>query len=362
MTSSPQDYGAREVSPVVLADCPEKQGIWDRLPVGTLYELARISALKNISLEKIPEKQLEILCKNNVDSTSRLLEALGCGPVRIMEEEVADALDFEAESIVLGNKARLEYCMGAKERSGKVHFTATLSMEALIRDSPILNKSPKKSSQTSSAGSLQGEADGPILSLNVPRLAVSCLFSRVFGSHRFLRVKISGRGKYASDACLEELFAWSLRPIYIFGREYRAFVEKDDTIWYYLQGKDLVGEFAERRFRRKRGQYGLGQQISNNYQLIQWWIPLYVNEGQLMCKLTSRLHLGISGTTPGPLIPDVTIHEDISRLLIIFPFIQRLTPSSPGGRRQGGRIYGWIGVNLRKAGRGDSGKMCKRQV
>lgn len=296
-----QGNGATEIHPVILADCPEYQYIWDRLPVGTLYEVARIANEKNVKLEQIPRKQLENLYGTNTASMRQLLLALGCGVARTMDTQAAEALDFEADGIVAGDGRTLEYTMDPKHISGRVHFTAALSMEALIRESSIPINPPKKSP------SKQYRKPAPetsILSLRMPRFGVSCLFSRVFGSHRFLRVKILGREKYTSDACLAELAAWSHRPIYILGREYRAFVEKEDTIWYYLQGPDFVG-----RSRKKPGDYGT--QIRDIFSLVYWWIPLETNRDQLMCKLITRLHLGISGTRPGPLITEVNLYEDI---------------------------------------------------
>ena len=240
-----------------------------------------------------------------------------------MEKQTAEALDFEASSIVAGDGRMLEHEMESKHISGRVHFTEALSMEALIQNTST-NKSPTKSPSHQQDKLL--ELDSPIISLRPPRFGVSCLFSRVLGSHRFLRVKILDRdkSKYSIDACLAELAAWSLRPIYIFGRMYRAFVEKENTIWYYLQGHDLVGRFAQDRSRKRPGEYGT--QIRDIFSLIYWWIPLDVNEDQLMCKLSTRLHLGISGTRPGPLVAKVKLCEDVGEsngIYSCYKFISR---------------------------------------
>lgn len=317
-TTDSQGNNSDQIHPVILASFPLYQDIWDKLPTGTLIELARVVALKDIDLGTIPRENLEKLRGSNVASMGSLLDVLGCGPTRVMDKQVAEILDMEAQSIVAGDGKMLEYEMD-KEISGRVHFTAALSMDSLIGES--LPKSPMKSpskspmkSPSKSPNKHSGPSeDLPTLSLRVPQLGVSCLFARVFGSHRFLRVKILDRmrAKYRNDACLEILFNWARRPIHIFGRTFKAFVEKESTIWYYLEGTDRVGEFAEKRL--SPGQYGVGRDIPDLYSLVRWWIPLEHNQDQLMCKLITRLYLGISGTRPGPLVTDVIVCKDIKR-------------------------------------------------
>jgi hypothetical protein len=85
-------------------------------------------------------------------------------------------------------------------------------------------------------------------------------------------------------------------------------------VWYYLEGRDLVGATAEEAGRKAPGHYGLGRLIDDVRKLIDWWIPLEHNGGQLVCKLVTRLHLGISGTWAGPLmLGGIRLHEDISK-------------------------------------------------
>lgn len=306
-TTASQGNGSSEVNPVILADFPDHQDIWDRVPVGTLFELARLVQLKDINLNDVPRTKLERLMSTNVISTSQLVDVLGCGPTRVMEKSAAEALDFEAQSIVAGDGKMLEH-EADKEIHGKVHFTAGLSLDALFQEyqprSPT--KSPSKTEETAK--------EMPILSLRMPRVGVSCLFSRTLGSHRFLRVKIQDRmrQKHRTDARLALLFEWARRPLYIFGRWFRAFVEKENTIWYYMEGPDYVGRVAENR--KLPGTYGQGKEIPDIESLVRWWIPLECNQNQLMCKLTTRLHLGISGTRPGPMVTDVRVCKDVGKV------------------------------------------------
>lgn len=289
--------------PLVLADAPNHQALWDRLPVGTLFETVRIARAANVDLTAIPSQRLLTLSGPNSHGIKNICEVLGVPAVTVMDEKVADTLDWEAQCIVDGKGAMLECDLqpGQERRSGRVVFAASLSMTQL--SGSFAPRHPSKA------------ADSSILIMRIPRMSQSCLFTRVFGSHRFLRISIQDRNRRAfrNQQAADRLFRHSLRPIKILGRTFRPLVEKESTVWYYLEGRDLVGATAEQEGRKVAGEYGLGRLIDDVPKLIDWWIPLEHNGEQLVCKLVTRLHLGISGTWAGSLMSEeIQLHEDIS--------------------------------------------------
>jgi hypothetical protein len=292
--------------PLVLADAPNHQVIWDQLPTGTLFETVRIARAASVDLAALPSQRLMTLSGSNCHGIKHICKVLGVPDTAVMDEKVADALDWEAQCIVEGKGAMLECDIqpGQERRSGRVIFAASLSMSQL--SAPFAQRP------------LSNVVDSSILTMRIPRMSQSCLFTRVFGSHRFLRISIQDRTRWAfvNQQAADQLFQHSLRPIKILGRTFRPLVEKESTVWYYLEGKDLVGATAEQNGRKVAGDYGLGQLIDDVPKLIDWWIPLEHNGGQLVCKLVTRLHLGVSGTWAGSLLmsEEIQLQEDISEV------------------------------------------------
>lgn len=290
--------GVRE--PIIIAEAPAHFDV-DQLSTGVVFELARIAQAKDIDLANVPRQVLSALPGSNVKGVKQICNILGIPEVPVMNEKVAEALDWEARCLVQDDGAMLEHDVSSDQgrRGGQVLFGASVSMIDIISTSKFPSQDPLSN-----------------LKLRIPRLNRSCLFTRVFGSHRFLRVSIQDRERYRYEAAANTLYAHALRPIKILGRTFRPLVEKEDTIWYYLEGVDRVGVTAEHAVRKRMGEYGMGRYINDTQKLVDWWIPLNANGKQLACKLVTRLHLGISSTWAGPLIRNIEVEEDISELNI----------------------------------------------
>lgn len=301
------DATAETRRPLVVCAAPNHQSLFDQLPVGTLFELARIARSANIDLSNVPRQNLNRLLGSNNVGIRQICDVLGTSSMQVMDEKCAQALDYEAKCIVEGNGHMLECdptLPQPRPRSGTVLFGATLNICEVVGASPPGEGFSQRDSQP----------DPNCLTLRLPRVSQSCLFTRTFGSHRFLRVSLLDRARYCrAQMQSQKLYLHALRPIEILGRMYRPLIEKDDTVWYYLTGADHVGREAEKQGRARPGEYGLGNYIPSVTELVEWWIPMHSNRDQLACKLVTRLHLGISNTSAGPILPNecIQLHEDI---------------------------------------------------
>lgn len=301
--------------PIIIAHAPKHQALLDKLPVGTLWSLAMVAKENSIDVEDLPVHRLNALVDQKNLARGEVEKALG-RDVSDNEESkdqrtVAEKLDWEAEEIVKGSGAMLG-C--SEERNtkygGQVQFAVTLRWE-----------NPRKNSSQSIDIDLQQKG---ILALEPLSLRCSCIFTRTFGSHRFLRLRIcqsvlKETFVYTSRSEMrkknqERLQEWVSRPIIIFGRVYAPLVEKDGVMHYFMEGEDLVGHV----FEGGRRNYGI-QECRTVSDLIDWWIPLQFNENQTMSKLVARLELGISDTLPGILIEpqNIEIVDDISKHCLI---------------------------------------------
>jgi hypothetical protein len=294
--------------PVVICSAPKYQWIWNRLPFGILFELARLAFTYDVDLEGIPHKKLQELEGSHISGIKKLHAVLKLSQsIPIMDTTVAAALDWESECIVKDNGEMLEYRGDSQPRSGRVFFQFGLDIKTLLATHKRFR---------SGQGSAHSIDCKEIILPAVPRMEGSCLFTRVFGSHRFLRLKLLERLSCCSDPeDLLVLYRHTLRPIHILGRTFRPLVEKDGTIFYYLEGLDYVGTQIEKFCDNETGSYGLGRHIKNTTDLLDWWLPLAKNRGTLMCKLVTRLHLGLSETHPGLFMePDgIMLEEDIGK-------------------------------------------------
>ncbi|CCA73629.1 hypothetical protein PIIN_07582 [Serendipita indica DSM 11827] len=312
--------------PLVLLDVPHLQHIWDDMSHGTLFELARLAIMHQIDLSRIPEGRLKPLIGSNSATVNNIWDVLGINPSRVLCATAAQVLDWEAAAHIQGDGSTLETSDEIdppRAKSGRVAFTASLPMSAIT-----------------TRGSTH-PVEAPI-TLHLPKVGPSCLFTRVFGSHRFLRVKVVDRIKLRDRDC-EALWEMALRPISLLGRVYLPLVEKNDTIWYYMEGLDRLGKHAETLHRGRRGSYGLGRIIPNSVALIGWWTPFSFNKEQPICKLATRLHLGVSDTSPGPLVEMIYVEDDIKRDGYVFtdgsgevsgPLLRRFRAKCPQARNE----------------------------
>lgn len=278
--------------PVMVVHAPSHQDLWDRLPVGTLFNVALVADTHDLDLEKVSPTDLNKLLGGNL-ALGQVEEILGVrNPSRVQrsdEAKVSEELDWEAEQIVSGSGEMLGWREDKGTRyGGKVQFAATLKLDEnqQTRGEPFDLK-------------FRGR-----LSLDPPCLRGSSAFTRTFGSHRFLRVKLSGNitrevsvwtgGSDSRREAKNNLKEWAVRPIFILGRVYSPLLEKEGVIIYFLEGRDLVGEM----FAKGKNDYGIKECRDVN-GLLNWWIPFKCNGDQGISKLVTRLELGVSDTLPG---------------------------------------------------------------
>jgi hypothetical protein len=203
----------------------------------------------------------------------------GIEEIRAWEEGNADAklspedlrwaqeLDWEAEAIVEGKGRMLgigvDGDVGDKHGTrygGRVGFCALLKCEGNDGNGPL---------------NLDVNAR---ITLEKPMMRGSCLFTRVWGSHRFLRLKLSKPllnrvSRDQSGRLVKELKEFCARPIHILGREYHPLVEKENTVYYFLHGRDRIGlKAVEDAGGDRKESYGMGKHIGTVEGLVQWWL------------------------------------------------------------------------------------------
>ncbi|KAG8821045.1 hypothetical protein FRC18_011525 [Serendipita sp. 400] len=320
-------------NPHVLAHAPAHQHLLDRLPPGTLFQLAMMCQRNNINLDTVPSDKLQpLLGKNSkMRMVSAVLAAARGREISSMELDddlprnasvlkIAKELDWEAEQIIRGTGEMLGW---RQEREtpygGKIQFALGLRMN----ETQVPQKGSKPNSLVRTASGAFDLAKDAYFEFQAPSTRGSSIFPRVFGSHRFLRVKISAKilnetsvwgttGERRSKG-REQVQRWMKRPIVIFGRVFAPLLEKDGTVFYFLEGKDRIGEEFERVV-GPGADYGITS-IRTIKQLLAWWVPLEHNLNQGMSKLVTRLELGFSDTLPGILIPPENVErsDDITR-------------------------------------------------
>ncbi|KAG8814201.1 hypothetical protein FRC17_001249, partial [Serendipita sp. 399] len=319
-------------NPHVLAHAASHQELLDRLPPGTLFQLAMISQRLGMELDKLSSNELEKLLGNNDKMTmvATALQSAKGGETSINHEkdisgsasldEIAKELDWEAEQIIEGNGEMLGWRSERDTRyGGKIAFTLSLKINE-----------PQKGGSSASSSSIVRRPSRPFdlardatFTFQPPCTRGSSLFSRVFGSHRFIRVELSK--KILSETSVwntdgerrrtgrNQMHEWLCRPLVIFGRVFVPILAKGGTIFYFLEGKDRIGGEFERAL-NGRIDYGITE-IRTVKELLEWWVPLEHNQKQGMAKLVTRLELGFSDTLPGVLIPPENVRksDDITR-------------------------------------------------
>lgn len=308
--------------PVIVAHSPKHQALWDRLPFGTLYTVARVASNLRIDLEYLETSHLVPLIGRNI--TMEQVEGVlrrARGEDLVQEgipnksydrhlKNIINELDWEAEQIVAGTGEMLGWREEKGTRyGGKVQFAATLR----LYEKPSTNGNWF----ASNSGPLDLDNFGHI-TLEAPSIRGSSLFTRTFGSHHFLRVNVSKeiKAQYSlsrrgGDACRiaqKVMKEWSQRPIFILGRVYSFFREICDVNFYFLEGSERLGE----AFDNGRRGYGLTECTSVE-QLIDWWSPLRHNGVQDWSAFCTQLELGLSDTLPGMFIApeDIEVVPDI---------------------------------------------------
>ena len=318
------------LDPIYLLRFQPMTPIWNTLPTGTFWEFARYALREKLDFRRLTDETLipSLIGRPNEPKKSNVqgIEEIyaweeGNHDAKLCSEDTrwAQELDWEAEAMVEGKGRMLGIGVDGDfgdthgtRYGGRVGFCALLKCEG-------------------SDGPLNLDVNAQI-TLDKPMMRGSCLFTRVWGSHRFLRLKLSKPllnrvGRDQSGRLVKELKQFCARPIHILGREYHPLVEKENTVYYFLHGRDRIGLKAVEDARGDRKQpYGMGRYIGTVEGLIQWWLAPEHNRNQMMSKLTTRLHLGLSDTLPGvfvkpenvKIIPDIsTFHRQYSIQILV---------------------------------------------
>jgi len=343
-SESTSDTQLPPADPICLLSMPKMDHVWNNLPTGTFWEFARFAQDENLDAN---ETMLVTALIGDTNTRKRSnvegVEAIRSwdNGSKLSEEDSywLQELDWEAEAIV-EDKGRMlgigvDGDMGENTGTrygGRVGFCATLHCEERQR-----------------SATLNLKIDGRII-LEKPMMRGSCLFTRIWGSHRFLRLKLSERllnrvSKDETGQLRKELQGYCSRPIHILGRKYHPLFEKEGTVYYFQHGHDRVGLRAIEGLGGTRKDYGVGRYIGTVGGLLQWWLVPEHNRNQAMSKLTTRLHLGLSDTLPGVFIKpeNVKITPDIStNLLYIFWCLQLTFADST----QWFRVYRWCWIGI----------------
>jgi len=289
------------------------------LPTGTFWEFAQCALLEKFDPNRLREAGIVSALigiyrrrKSNVEGVEVI--RFWDNRSRLSDEDLhwLEELDWEAEAI-MEDKGRMlgigvDGDMGDKNGiryGGKVGFCATLHCEERQR-----------------RATLNLKVDGRIV-LEKPTMRGSCLFTRIWGSHRFLRLKLSEKllnrvSRDKSGQLRKELQDYCSRPIHILGRKYYPLVEKEGTVFYFQHGFDYVGLRAMEGLGRNRKTYGIGKYIATVEELLQWWLVPEHNRNRSISDLMTHLHLGLSDTLPGVFVKpeNVEIIPDISTDLL----------------------------------------------
>ena len=340
------------LDPIYLLRFQPMTPIWNALPTGTFWEFARYALREKLDFRRLKDKSLIPSLigwpnepkKSNVQGIEEIYAwEEGNHDAKLCSEDTrwAQELDWEAEAMVEGKGRMLGIGVDGEfgdkygtRYGGRVGFCALLKCEG--NDGPL---------------NLDLNAQ---ITLDKPMMRGSSLFTRVWGSHRFLRLKISKPllnrvSRDQSGRLVKELKQFCARPIHILGREYHPLVEKENTVYYFLHGRDRIGlKAVEDAGGDRKKLYGMGRYIGTLEGLIQWWLAPEYNRDQIMSKLTSRLHLGLSDTLPGvfvkpenvKIIPDIsTFHRQYSIQILVALIITlqnamaSLSPTGQGWNR-----------------------------
>jgi hypothetical protein len=332
--------------PICLLSVPNLDHIWNSLPTGTFWEFARFAQDENFDANDLSEAMvLTVLIgdtrtrkRSNVEGVEAIRSWDNGSTLSEEDTHWLQELDWEAEAI-MEDKGRMlgigvDGDMGDNNGTrygGRVGFCATLHYEERQRSAPLNLK-----------------VDGRIV-LEKPMMRGSCLFTRVWGSHRFLRLKLSERllnriSKDETGQLRKDLQDYCNRPIHILGRKYHPLVEKEGTVFYFQHGYDHVGLIAIEDLGGTR-KYGVGRHIGTVEGLLQWWLVPEHNRHQAMSKLMTRLHLGLSDTLPGVFVKpeNVEIAPDISTNLLYLVLYLQLTFTNS---TQWLQFYRWCWVDI----------------
>lgn len=151
-------------------------------------------------------------------------------------------------------------------------------------------------------------------------LGASSRFTRRFGSASFMRVKIpKSFNKYPT-----ELMDFFRRPFIVSGKVFRAFLEKENNVFFYMTNEALTAHLTVGPEQKVPGRLSFEE-------FLEWHNPIDLNRHQVRLKIhlldvmlieflqsvakyASRFALGLSTSAPGLLIKpkNILFIDDIS--------------------------------------------------
>ncbi|KAJ3799108.1 RNA dependent RNA polymerase-domain-containing protein [Lentinula aff. detonsa] len=248
------------------------------LPWGVEWEIARLVSIGKIDYGNVEISALDKLKKEGTNAKAAPLvekillrkeqEASISEDFRLFANERRakfpyDELDREEEFLNRDPHAGLGFNEHSDWFGGKVVFRAKLKN---------LSDDPKKL---------------PLFKVELERaeLGASSRFSRRFGSKSFMRLKISKTLTRYADALMDFL----RRPFIIAGKVFRAFLEKEKNVFFYMTNESPeLGSTVD--------------PVSRNLSFesfLNWHNPIELNKRQSAAKYASRFALGLSTSAPG---------------------------------------------------------------
>ncbi|KAK7060569.1 hypothetical protein VNI00_001335 [Paramarasmius palmivorus] len=290
--------------------CQRSLDKWE-LPFGVLWEINRLVASGKICESDIKVKHLlEIKRLGNNTQAAPLVEkkltsknvtedlgenTKGYDPFAKERESrfPYHELDLEEEQLRLGQKFG---CLGFNDNSdwygGKIHFRAR------IKDVASQYRYLNLDLAFAYLRMILFTSKYPDFRVTLERaeLGPSFRFSRRFGSLFFVRMKLPKKSKHT-----QHLIQFLLRPFVICGGVYRAFYEKEKTVFFFRTNEIPDGEtISGTKF------VPGGLSIS---EFLDFHNPLEINSKQTAAKWASRFALGLSTSAPGLKLEAKNIHE-----------------------------------------------------
>lgn len=255
------------------------------VPYGVQYEIARLISLDKLRYEEVSATGLNSLRGSNIQNapeTARTFVHAGNGSEfsqdRAFAQENAakspwEQLDIEETALAKDEYAGLGHSPDYPGwYGGKIEFRGKLQKDDKANSYKIV--------------------------LERCTLGPSCRFTRRFGSKCFLRIKVPSRILHSNTSGLTQYFR---KPFVIWGRVFRAFYAKDDTIFLFR-----TNEIFSKPHILPDHFPGLSL-----LQFLEWHNSLEYNRNQTMAKWAARFALGLSNSYPGPMIaPEDIGHED----------------------------------------------------
>ncbi|KAI0646418.1 RNA dependent RNA polymerase-domain-containing protein [Trametes meyenii] len=293
--------------PIIVGASQAVQKYTNRLPWGTLWELARLIAtgLDPSALDIILKELLELRSRtaasiegpsSNADTAPRVAKiAQRLRKVGHVESGISDEFsavyarenltklpwdELDEEEKILGRDPLGGVggnCAGAYSKQehdwygGNVNFTAHLNR---CKHSDALR-----------------------LTLERPVLGPSNRFARRFGSRRFIRVRVASELVYSQPS--GELAAFFKRPLVIGSATFRAFFAKEYSVFFFRTREELV--WSEKHGPTVRSLPLTSSRARQEHSLLEflrWHNDMNFNYEQTMVKWAARFALGLSNSVP----------------------------------------------------------------